>query len=82
MYNGSACHRTASQNAPHAAPRRGQNANGQLGVGDTTNRGLQASDMGAGLASVTVGSTNTFTVLSAGGGHVCGLLTNGHVVCW
>ncbi|NDE16565.1 hypothetical protein EBZ80_16705 [bacterium] len=58
----------------------GLNDNGQLGYNDTTNRGATAGSMAA-LSAVTA-STSTFTDISAGFTHTCGITTSGQLLCW
>lgn len=60
----------------------GRNAEGQLGLGDTRDRGLLPSDMGKGLASVDLGAGRTVLALAARGNHTCALLDMGEVKCW
>ncbi len=47
----------------------GANASGQLGIGDTRNRGDESSDMGDTLPAVDLGSERTAKVIVAGGSH-------------
>ncbi|KAJ1490510.1 regulator of chromosome condensation 1/beta-lactamase-inhibitor protein II, partial [Baffinella frigidus] len=58
----------------------GYNANGQLGLGSTANRG-GAADMGDALAFVDLGGIAVLHV-SAGKNHTCVILTEGTVKCW
>ena len=53
----------------------GENGNGQLGDGTTTNRDspTQTASLGAGRTAVAI---------SAGGQHTCALLDDGSVTCW
>jgi E3 ubiquitin-protein ligase HERC3 len=60
----------------------GNNANGQLGLEDTVNRGDQANQMGANLPYVNLSSNRTVRALSLGGAHSCALFDNGRVKCW
>ncbi|MCB9373107.1 MAG: carboxypeptidase regulatory-like domain-containing protein [Microthrixaceae bacterium] len=60
----------------------GQNADGQLGQGDTTDRGDNANEMGDNLPAVSLGSGRTATAVAAGANHTCALLDNGTVKCW
>ena len=60
----------------------GVNADGQLGQGDTTNRGDAAGEMGADLPSVDLGPGRTVAAVSAGDGHSCALLDDDTVKCW
>ena len=60
----------------------GENNLGQLGQGDTVNRGDGPNEMGANLPTVNLGTGRTATALSAGTNHTCALLDNGTVKCW
>ncbi len=60
----------------------GSNFSGQLGIGDTANRGDAANEMGDALANVDLGSGRTAVALAAGSSHSCALLDNGAVKCW
>jgi alpha-tubulin suppressor-like RCC1 family protein len=59
----------------------GYNGEGQLGLGDTVNRGLSASDMGSNLASLDLGGWPA-SQISAGTDHTCAVLGNGSTKCW
>lgn len=60
----------------------GDNAAGQLGLGNTSNRGDQAGEMGDSLPVVDLGTGRTARALAAHGTHVCALLDNNQVKCW
>jgi alpha-tubulin suppressor-like RCC1 family protein len=60
----------------------GMNAYGELGLGDTNNRGSAASQMGDSLPTVALGTGRTALAIAAGGYHTCALLDNGQVKCW
>jgi alpha-tubulin suppressor-like RCC1 family protein len=60
----------------------GFNAQGQLGYGDTTQRGDDAGEMGDSLPAVNLGSGRTAIQIAAGGAHVCALLDDTNVKCW
>ncbi len=62
----------------------GKNDFGQLGLGNTNNRGDEPDEMGVHLAPVDLGLGLGITVLgiSAGSAHTCALLSNGTVKCW
>ncbi len=60
----------------------GNNAFGQLGLGDTDTRGDESGEMGNSLPAIDLGSGQTATRLAAGGRHSCALLDNGNVKCW
>ena len=58
----------------------GWNAYGQLGLGDTAQRGGGPGEMGNALPAVNLGKTALSVV--AGYGHTCALLDDGSVKCW
>ena len=60
----------------------GWNQFGQLGLGDTNNRGGGAGQMGDALPAVDLGSGRTAVAISAGFITTCALLDNGQVKCW
>ncbi len=60
----------------------GDNEYGQLGLGDTANRGDGANEMGDNLPVVSLGAGRTATAISAGYSHTCALLDNATVKCW
>ncbi len=60
----------------------GDNGYGQLGHGDTANRGDDAGEMGDNLPAVNLGTGRTATAITAGSSHTCALLDNGTVKCW
>lgn len=60
----------------------GQNALGQLGVGDSFHRGDHAGEMGDNLPFVDLGQGIKATALSAGTMHTCAVLTGGALKCW
>jgi alpha-tubulin suppressor-like RCC1 family protein len=60
----------------------GLNTVGQLGLGDTINRGDVASTMGEALPLITFGVGRTVSAISTGGCHNCVVLDNGVVKCW
>ena len=47
----------------------GSNASGQLGLGDTNNRGDASGEMGNSLPAVDLGSERTATAIAAGNQH-------------
>ena len=53
---------------------------GQLGYGDTDDRGDDSNEMGDNLPYVDVGGT--VVQLALGQAHTCALLDNGKVKCW
>ncbi len=60
----------------------GHNLYGQLGLGDTMNRGGQDGGMGANLPTVDLGTSRTVLEITAGGDHTCALLDDFTVKCW
>jgi cysteine-rich repeat protein len=60
----------------------GYGFHGQLGLGDTNNRGDAAGEMGDKLPTVDLGSGKTVTALAAGLYHTCARLSDGSVKCW
>jgi len=60
----------------------GYNAEGELGLGDTKQRGDDAHEMGTNLPAVDLGSGATATAIAAGTAHVCALLSDRSVKCW
>lgn len=60
----------------------GRNQYGQLGLGDTLDRGDGADEMGAALPFVDLGVGRSVVSLAAGVTHTCALLDNGKVKCW
>lgn len=59
----------------------GDNSHGQLGVGDSANRGAQSGEMGDALPAVDFGS-RTPTAVAAGGNSTCAVLSDSNAVCW
>ncbi|MFM7618137.1 MAG: RCC1 domain-containing protein [Actinomycetes bacterium] len=60
----------------------GLNYDGELGLGDTNDRGDGPGEMGDALPVVALGTGRTATQLTAVGDHTCALLDNGTVKCW
>jgi alpha-tubulin suppressor-like RCC1 family protein len=60
----------------------GYNAYGQLGYGDTVNRGWSPSEMGDNLPAVNLGTGRTAIAVSVEEYNSCALLDNGAVKCW
>ncbi len=60
----------------------GSNSFGQLGLGDTVDRGVLSTDMGDRLPAVDLGTGRFALELAAGGTHTCARLDNGAVKCW
>ena len=59
----------------------GANTVGQLGLGDTEDRGDEPGEMGDALPSVDLGSSEAVDLI-VGAGHACALLATGRVKCW
>jgi len=60
----------------------GRNADGQLGLGDTQNRGDTPGEMGANLPTVDLGAGRKALQLVAGAHFNCARLDNSQVKCW
>ncbi|MBN2361677.1 MAG: hypothetical protein JXR83_19650 [Deltaproteobacteria bacterium] len=60
----------------------GDNAFGQLGLGDTGNRGDGPDEMGDHLPPISLGSGRTASAIAAGAFHTCALLDDGALKCW
>lgn len=60
----------------------GANTFGNLGYGDTANRGDDVGDMGDDLPVVDLGTGRSAVSLSAGSDHTCAILDNATVKCW
>ena len=62
----------------------GYNNYGQLGLGDSSNRGDGPGEMGDNLPVVDLGTGRTAKMIgaSAGGAHVCAVLDDDSVKCW
>ncbi len=60
----------------------GLNDQGQLGQGDTTNRGSAAGQMGDSLLPISFGTTSAVKQITAGGTHSCAAFESGKVRCW
>lgn len=59
----------------------GYNGNGQLGVGDTTNRGGVAGDMEP-MPNVDLQTSGTVTHVAVGNNHACAVLGGRTIKCW
>lgn len=55
----------------------GKNNKGQLGLGDSDNRGDGESEMGDALPAVDLGANRTAVAVSAEGDRTCAILDNG-----
>jgi hypothetical protein len=60
----------------------GGNARGQLGLGDTENRGDGPGEMGDSLPVVDLGSNRSAIGIFLGASHACAVLDNGELKCW
>jgi cysteine-rich repeat protein len=60
----------------------GLNENGQLGLGDSENRGDDPGEMGDELPAVDLGVGYAAKALALGSQHTCALLSNDTVKCW
>ena len=60
----------------------GRNSEGQLGLGDSINRGDQPGQMGDALPVVDLGGGATAAAVAAGAAHTCAALASGEVKCW
>src|SRR5690606_9674905 len=60
----------------------GMNSSGQLGLGDTSNRGDGSNEMGDNLPNVDLGGGRTATDITAGATHTCAILDDGSAKCW
>ena len=60
----------------------GYNSNGQLGLGDTIQRGDGPNDMSDNLPAVNLGTGKTASAMGAGYSYSCAILNDGSVKCW
>ena len=60
----------------------GHNVSGQLGLGDTNNRGDVTSEMGDALSAVNLGSGRTARAVACGDSFTCALLDTNQLKCW
>ncbi|MDP6562685.1 MAG: putative Ig domain-containing protein, partial [Candidatus Thalassarchaeum sp.] len=60
----------------------GSNGNGRLGIGNSTNVGDGANEMGDDLSTVDLGTGRTAIAISAGYAHTCAILDSGVLKCW
>jgi len=60
----------------------GNNGNGRLGIGNSTNMGDGANEMGGHLPAVDLGTGRTALSISAGNSHTCAILDSGVLKCW
>ncbi len=60
----------------------GLNGSGQLGLGDTSDRGDSPGEMGDALPFVALGGGTQVKSVSLGSNHACALLADGTIKCW
>lgn len=60
----------------------GANESGQLGLGDTKNRGDEPLELGENLGSARLGTHVAAVAVDAGAAHTCAVLADGGVTCW
>lgn len=60
----------------------GDNQDGQLGLGDTTDRGLDGDLMGDSLPVVDLGTDYQVAEIGCGNFHNCAILVDGRLKCW
>lgn len=60
----------------------GNNSSGELGYGDTNNRGDATSELGWGLKFVNVGTGKYVKKVAVGWYHTCAILDDNTVKCW
>jgi alpha-tubulin suppressor-like RCC1 family protein len=60
----------------------GQNNHGQLGLGDTVDRGGQPNQMGDDLPALDFGPGLVARSITAGGYHTCAILSDDSLRCW
>ena len=60
----------------------GSGGSGQLGYGNTSNRGDGGGEMGDALPVVDLGTGRTAKAIAVGNGHACAILDDGSLKCW
>jgi alpha-tubulin suppressor-like RCC1 family protein len=60
----------------------GSNIFGELGQGDTIDRGDNGGEMGDALLAISLGTGRTAKAISAGGAFACAILDDNTVKCW
>jgi len=71
-----------SSNSPYGLKCWGRNEIGQLGLGDTNNRGDEPGEMGDSLPEVDLGTGLTAQQIGCGIAHTCVLLSDSSVKCF
>ena len=66
----------------HTVKCWGDNADGDLGYGDTQVRGNSPAEMGDALPRVDLGTGRTAIAIAASRAHTCAILDDGSVKCW
>ncbi|CAN0403862.1 unnamed protein product, partial [Scytosiphon promiscuus] len=75
-------HRCSHPLSAHDAQCWGSNSGGQLGLGDSLDRGDEAGEMGDSLPFVDLGTFVTVSSVALGSRHACAVIENGYVKCW
>jgi alpha-tubulin suppressor-like RCC1 family protein len=60
----------------------GHNVDGQLGLGDSSDRGDGPNEMGDNLPAVNLGAGKMVSAMAAGSLFTCALLNDSRVKCW
>ena len=60
----------------------GYNAFGQLGLGDTRDRGIASGDMGDALPALQFGEASPMAKVAVGEKHACAISRTGDLFCW
>ena len=66
----------------HTVKCWGFGLSGQLGQGDTADRGDSPGELGDNLAAIDLGTGRTATAIASGGYHNCAILDDASVKCW
>lgn len=82
IYSSSEADHTCANNSAGRVTCWGRSDDGQLGLGDTANRGDGAGEMGSSLTAVSLGTNRKAIAISGGSRHSCAILDNGAVKCW
>lgn len=82
IYSSSEADHTCANNSAGRVTCWGRNDDGQLGLGDTANRGDGAGEMGSSLTAVSLGTNRKAIAISGGSRHSCAILDNNLVKCW